>query len=75
MARKKTAKKKAASSVPSPEQSRQSPPAEDRYQQELKFPADEAPRPAGWKLSPQAIVTFICGSRGDKLKLPKGAKV
>ena len=76
MARKKTAKKKAPSSPAPAEQSRQSPPAEDRYQQELAFLAvyDEAPRPAGWKLSPQAIVTFICGTRGDKLKLPKGAK-
>jgi MoxR-like ATPase len=55
---------------------RQSPPAEDRWAVELAFleAHDERPRPSGWRLSPQAVVTFLCGSQGEKLKLPKGAK-
>ncbi len=53
---------------------RQSPPAEERYAKELEFleAQDSGPKPAGWKLSPTAIVTFICGSGKDKLKRPKG---
>ncbi|MDP6442947.1 MAG: AAA family ATPase [Pirellulaceae bacterium] len=55
---------------------KQSPPAEERYAEELAFLAayDDLPKPGGWRLSPQAVVTFICGSQGDKLKLPKGVK-
>lgn len=58
-----------------PENRRQSPPAEEKYAEELAFLRvfDELDRPDGWLLSPQAVVTFICGSRGDKLKLPKGS--
>lgn len=54
---------------------RQSPPAEERYAEELAFleACDSGLKPAGWKLSPTAIVTFICGSGKDKLKLPKGS--
>jgi MoxR-like ATPase len=53
---------------------RQSPPAEERYAQELAFlkACDSGARPDGWVLSPQAIVTFVCGSRGETLRLPKG---
>ncbi|MCR9197591.1 MAG: AAA family ATPase [Planctomycetaceae bacterium] len=85
--KKKAAKKKAAKSTPAsarsapsseaaPRGHRQSPPAEDVYAAELEFLSayDEAPRPAGWRLSPAAVVTFICGSGKEKLKLPKGAK-
>lgn len=55
---------------------RQSPPAEERHVEELAFLElyDDAVKPDGWRLSPQAVVTFICGSSGDELKLPKGAK-
>ncbi len=53
---------------------KQSPPAEERYAQELAFLKawDTAAKPDGWFLSPQAIVTFICGSRDETLRLPKG---
>ena len=55
----------------------QLPPAEVRYADELAFLSayDQETAPEGWSLSPQQVVTFICGSQGDKLKLPKGAKV
>jgi MoxR-like ATPase len=46
--------------------------AEERYADELAFLAahDDGPRPPGWRLTPRAVVTFICGS-GEALKLPK----
>ncbi|MGZ3475877.1 MAG: AAA family ATPase, partial [Polyangiales bacterium] len=54
----------------------QSPPAEVLYAEELAFLKawDEGPKPPGWQLSPRAAVTFICGSRGEKLKAGKGKK-
>lgn len=47
--------------------------AEERYADELAFLAayDDGPRPPGWALTPRAVVTFICGSGGQTLKLPK----
>lgn len=33
---------------------------------------DSGPKPAGWVLSPQAVVTFICGSRGESLRRDGG---
>ena len=47
--------------------------AEERYADELAFLAaqDDGPRPPGWALTPRAVVTFICGSAGKALKLPK----
>ncbi|MCA9036556.1 MAG: AAA family ATPase [Planctomycetaceae bacterium] len=59
----------------SPVRRRQSPPPEERYQTELAFLRawDGADRPEGWHLSPHAVVLFICGSRGEKLKLPAGS--
>ena len=52
---------------------RQVMPAEERYADELAFLAayDQGPRPPGWALTPRAAVTFICGSGGEALKLPK----
>lgn len=63
--------------MPAKPETRQAPPAEEKFAEELQFldALDKAPKPAGWRLSPQATVTFICGSDGEKLKLPKGAKV
>ena len=57
-------------------QQRQLPPAEERFADELAFLAalDDQPRPPGWNLSPRLVVRFVCGSDGEKLKLPKGAK-
>ena len=73
MAKKKAVKKIAATTKPSAPASstaRQSPPAEARYSAELAFleAFDSGMKPAGWKLSPSAVVTFICGSGKDKLK-------
>ncbi|WP_405819276.1 AAA family ATPase [Streptomyces sp. NBC_00838] len=50
---------------------RQSLPAEERYATELAFLAayDDGPRPPGWALTPRAVVTFICGSGGEALRL------
>src|SRR5215469_1551651 len=47
--------------------------AEERYADELAFLAahDDGPRPPGWALTPRAVVTFICGSGGEALKLPE----
>lgn len=52
---------------------KQSPPPEERYAIELAFlkAVDAGAKPEGWVLSPQAVVTFICGSRGEALRLPK----
>ncbi|WP_055697211.1 MULTISPECIES: ATP-binding protein [Streptomyces] len=43
---------------------------EDRYARELEFLAayDEGPRPPGWRLTPRAVVTFVCGSDGEELR-------
>lgn len=54
----------------------QSPPPEQLHAEELAFleHADSGARPPGWRLTPSAVVTFVCGSRGEILKLPKGAR-
>ena len=48
-------------------------PAEQRHQAELAFLAahDAGPRPPGWRLTPRSVVTFLCGSDGEQLKLAK----
>lgn len=50
---------------------RQSLPAEERYATELAFLAayDDGQRPPGWALTPRAVVTFICGSGDETLRL------
>lgn len=42
---------------------------EDRHAAELAFLAgyDDGPRPPGWRLTPRAVVTFVCGSGGEPL--------
>ncbi|MFF0016312.1 AAA family ATPase [Streptomyces sp. NPDC005374] len=52
---------------------RQSLPAEERFATELAFLAahDDGPRPPGWLLTPRAVITFVCGSGGEALKLPE----
>ena len=44
---------------------RQVDPAEDRYADELAAlaEADAGPRPPGWRLTPRAAVTFVCGGQ------------
>ncbi|TDQ47596.1 ATP-binding protein [Actinorugispora endophytica] len=48
-------------------------PAERRYAGELAFLAayDQGPRPPGWLLTPRAVVTFVVGSDGARLRLPE----
>ncbi|GAB3143032.1 AAA family ATPase [Micromonospora sonneratiae] len=60
--------------VPAPR--RQVDPAEHAYAEELAFLAayDDGPRPPGWRLTPRAVVTFITGSDGQELRLPKAAR-
>ncbi|MGW3285240.1 ATP-binding protein [Streptomyces sp. NPDC001002] len=52
---------------------RQTLPAEERHAIELAFLAahDEGPRPPGWRLTPRSVITFVCGTAGEALKLPK----
>ncbi|WP_330173123.1 AAA family ATPase [Streptomyces sp. NBC_01498] len=52
---------------------RQTLPAEERFATELAFLAahDDGPRPPRWALTPRAVVTFVCGSDGETLHLPK----
>lgn len=47
----------------------QSPPPEQVYADELALLADwdTGPRPPAWRLTPRAVVTFLCGSRGEAL--------
>lgn len=54
----------------------QAAPAERIWADELAFLRDwdDAPKPPGWLLSPRAVVTFVMGSKDEKLTLPKGAK-
>ena len=55
-----------------PAPARQVEPAEQVWAGELAFLAayDDGPRPTGWRLTPRAVVTFICGSDGESLRLP-----
>ena len=52
---------------------RQVEPAETVWAAELEFLAayDPQPRPAGWRLTPRAVVTFICGSDEAELEIAK----
>lgn len=54
----------------------QSPPAEQLYRDELRFLEHfgSGVRPPNWHLTPQAVVTFIVGSKGETLRLPKDSK-
>ena len=53
----------------------QSPPPEQLHATELAFLRawDPGPRPPGWQLTPQAVVTFVTGSNGDTLKLKRAS--
>jgi MoxR-like ATPase len=54
----------------------QVPLAEQRFAEELAFlrEQDDGPRPPGWQLSARAVCTFIVGSGGEELRLPKGKR-
>jgi MoxR-like ATPase len=64
----------AAPSAPNP--ARQVDPPEHQFAEELAFLAgyDDGARPPGWHLTPRAVVTFIVGSEGRALELPKTAR-
>lgn len=53
----------------------QAPPAEVQFEEELRFLEawDPARRPRGFRMTARAVVTFVMGSAGEALKLPKGA--
>ncbi len=53
----------------------QQPAAEERFADELAFlrAVDTAPRPPGWLLSPERVVDFICGTRGEAIRAPASA--
>src|SRR5438477_10672256 len=62
-------------SIDTVERVRQVDPAEHAYAEQVAFLAayDGGARPPGWRLTPRAVVTFIVGSEGVPLALPKGA--
>ena len=51
-------------------------PAEERFAAELAFLTahDDGPRPPGWALTPRSVVTFVCGSNGVPLELPRSRR-
>ncbi len=53
----------------------QQPPAEERFADQLAFlrAVDPAPRPPGWLLSPERVVDFLCGTRGEAVRAPASA--
>src|ERR1700758_452297 len=53
----------------------QQPAAEERYAAQLAFlrAVDAAPRPPGWLLSPERVVDFLCGTRGEAIRAPASA--
>jgi MoxR-like ATPase len=79
------AKKKAsddAADQPRPPESRaptavQQPPAEERYAAELAFlrAVDASSRPQGWLLSPERVVDFVCGTRGEAIRASGSAEL
>ncbi len=76
MAKKKPSDELGAEPVLQPT-SVQQPPAEERYAKQLAFlrAADVAPRPGGWLLSPERVVDFLCGTRGQTIRAPASAEL
>lgn len=80
MARKKPSEAPAAPPLPpsgKPRPAVQQPPAEERFAEELAFlrAVDTAPRPPGWLLSPERVVDFLCGTRGQTIRAPASAEL
>lgn len=50
---------------------------EDRYQEELDFLVgyDDGPRPPGWRMTPRAVVLFVCGSGQEPLRAADGRQL
>jgi MoxR-like ATPase len=79
MAKKKTSEDTAAPSLAprAKPSSVQQPPAEERYADELTFlrAVDASTRPPGWLLSPERVVDFLCGTRGEAIRAPASAEL
>lgn len=78
MAKKKNADEPVVPSEPDARRTPvQQPPAEERYADQLTFlrAVDQAARPPGWLLSPERVVDFLCGSRGEVIRAPASAKL
>lgn len=78
MAKKKNADEPVVTSEPDARRTPvQQPPAEERYADQLTFlrAVDQAARPPGWLLSPERVVDFLCGSRGEVIRAPASAKL
>ncbi|MER7047278.1 AAA family ATPase [Streptomyces jumonjinensis] len=50
---------------------------EHRYARELEFLAayDQGPRPPGWRMTPRAVVLFVCGSDDEPLRAADGGRL
>ncbi|HBN74567.1 MAG TPA: AAA family ATPase [Planctomycetaceae bacterium] len=77
---KKTTKRSTATQRKEPDPiiaTRQQPPAEERYADQIAFlhAIDSSPKPAGWLLSPERVVDFICGTHGESLRAPASASL
>lgn len=81
MAKKKAVRKTKTEAVASPaasqDSTRQQAPAEERYADELAFlrAVDDGPRPAGWLLSPERVVDFLCGTNGESIRASSSSKL
>ncbi|QDU49518.1 ATP-binding protein [Gimesia panareensis] len=81
MAKKKAVRKTTTDADASPaspqDSARQQAPAEERYAEEFRFlrAIDTAPRPAGWLLSPERVVDFLCGTNGESIRAPSSSKL
>ena len=79
---KKKATKKATTRRPPPSsedgvRAVQQPSAEEIFADELMFlrAAESQPRPPGWLLSPARVVDFLCGTRGETVKVPASVEL
>ncbi|MCA9196281.1 MAG: AAA family ATPase [Planctomycetales bacterium] len=82
MAKKRASRSTAAADANSPtntttRRAHQQPAAEETFGTELQFltAVDQAERPTGWRMSPQRVVDFLCGSQGEVIKAPAGLKL
>ncbi|QDT27670.1 AAA domain (dynein-related subfamily) [Gimesia panareensis] len=81
MAKKKAVRKTTTDTEATPaspqDSARQQAPAEERYAEEFTFlrVIDTAPRPAGWLLSPERVVDFLCGTNGESIRAPSSSKL
>ncbi|MFI1888464.1 AAA family ATPase [Streptomyces jumonjinensis] len=65
------------SAAEAPRAARQIELPEHRYARELEFLAayDQGPRPPGWRMTPRAVVLFVCGSDDEPLRAADGGRL